>query len=133
MTRFPERIIENAVRGMIPHNSLGRQLMRRLHVYAGQVHPHEAQVRAGQGKSVKSEGSGSKKDANINRPKTRRQRQADVKSAEQKPEVKPKAIEEEINLADLTVPKLKELANSKGITIPSKARKADIIEIINKN
>ncbi len=133
MARFPERIIENAVRGMIPHNSLGRQLMRRLHVYAGPVHPHEAQVRAGQGKSAKSEGSGSKKDANINRPKTRRQRQADVKSAEPKSEVKPKVTEEEINLADLTIPKLKELANSKGITIPSKARKADIIEIINKN
>ncbi len=133
MTRFPERIIENAVKGMISHNSLGRQLMRRLHVYAGPVHPHEAQVRAGQGRSAKSDETSSKKDANINRPRTRRQRQADVKLTEPAVETKPKAKEEEINLVDLTIPKLKELASSKGLTIPSKARKADIIEIINQN
>lgn len=131
--RFPERIIENAVKGMIPHNSLGRQLMRRLHIYAGPVHPHEAQVRAGQGKSYKSDETGSKKDASINRPRTRRQRQADVKLAEPAAEVKTQIKEEETNLADLTIPKLKELASSKGLTIPSKARKADIIEIISKN
>jgi len=139
MSRFPERIIENAVKGMLPHNSLGRQLMRRLHVYVGPTHPHEAQVRAGQGKSFKSEETASKKDAKIKRPRTRRQRQADVESIES--DAKPKVIEEaklqavaeETDLTALTIPKLKELANSKGLTIPSKARKADIIDIINKS
>lgn len=47
--KHPERIIQNAVKGMLPHNRLGRQNLRRLHIYAGPEHPHEAQVRAGMG------------------------------------------------------------------------------------
>ena len=39
----PERIIEHAVRGMIPHNRLGRALIKKLKVYAGPEHPHQAQ------------------------------------------------------------------------------------------
>jgi large subunit ribosomal protein L13 len=39
----PERIIMHAVRGMLPHNRLGRAMLRKLHVYAGPEHPHEAQ------------------------------------------------------------------------------------------
>lgn len=42
--RFPERVIENAVRRMIPGGPLGRQQMRNLRVYAGDQHPHEAQA-----------------------------------------------------------------------------------------
>ena len=41
--RIPERIIEKAVKGMLPKNSLGRQLFKKLKVYTGQTHPHEAQ------------------------------------------------------------------------------------------
>ncbi len=41
--RLPERIIEHAVKGMLPKNSLGRQLFTKLKVYAGSSHPHEAQ------------------------------------------------------------------------------------------
>ena len=41
--RFPERVVENAVRRMIPGGPLGRQQMRNLKVYAGDKHPHEAQ------------------------------------------------------------------------------------------
>lgn len=39
----PERAIELAVKGMIPHNKLGRQIMSKLKVYAGAEHPHAAQ------------------------------------------------------------------------------------------
>jgi len=39
----PERAIENAVKGMLPKNPLGRAMYRKLHVYAGPEHPHEAQ------------------------------------------------------------------------------------------
>ena len=39
----PERILEKAIKGMIPHNRLGRRLFTKLHVYAGSSHPHEAQ------------------------------------------------------------------------------------------
>jgi len=39
----PERIIEQAVKGMLPKNSMGRQMYRKLKVYAGPEHPHAAQ------------------------------------------------------------------------------------------
>jgi large subunit ribosomal protein L13 len=41
--RVPERIIEQAVKGMLPKNTLGRQLFTKLKVYVGPDHPHEAQ------------------------------------------------------------------------------------------
>lgn len=41
--RKPEFIIEHAVKGMLPRNRLGRQMIRKLKVYAGSEHPHEAQ------------------------------------------------------------------------------------------
>ncbi|HIK33251.1 MAG TPA: 50S ribosomal protein L13 [Oscillatoriales cyanobacterium M59_W2019_021] len=41
--RLPERIIETAVKGMLPKNTLGRQLFTKLKVYAGPNHPHDAQ------------------------------------------------------------------------------------------
>ena len=43
LERNPERVIEHAVWGMLPKNSLGRKLIRRLKVYAGDTHPHQAQ------------------------------------------------------------------------------------------
>lgn len=41
---YPERIITNAVKGMLPHNRLGRQLLTHLKVYSGTEHPHSAQL-----------------------------------------------------------------------------------------
>lgn len=41
--RIPERIIEQAVKGMLPKNSLGKSLFTKLKVYAGPTHPHTAQ------------------------------------------------------------------------------------------
>ena len=43
MEKFPERVIEKAVKGMLPHNRLGAQMYRKLSVYAGAEHPHAAQ------------------------------------------------------------------------------------------
>jgi len=43
MAKKPEAIIEHAVRGMLPHNRLGRSLWRKLKVYRGAEHPHAAQ------------------------------------------------------------------------------------------
>ena len=43
MEKFPERVIEHAVRGMLPKNRLGEQMYRKLNVYAGSEHPHAAQ------------------------------------------------------------------------------------------
>ena len=44
MKKRPERVIELAVKGMLPKNHNGRQMLRRLKVYAGDTHPHQAQV-----------------------------------------------------------------------------------------
>jgi len=43
LSRRPEEVIRRAVRGMLPQNRLGEQMMRKLHVYAGSEHPHAAQ------------------------------------------------------------------------------------------
>lgn len=43
LNRHPERVIKAAVWGMIPHNRLGRKMIKKLKVYAGPEHPHEAQ------------------------------------------------------------------------------------------
>ena len=43
MEKSPERVVEKAVRGMLPKNALGRQMLRKLKVYAGPQHPHAAQ------------------------------------------------------------------------------------------
>lgn len=43
MKKSPEFVLLKAVRGMIPHNILGRQLIKKLKVYPGPIHPHKAQ------------------------------------------------------------------------------------------
>ena len=43
MEKAPEKVIEKAVRGMLPKNRLGAQMYRKLNVYAGSEHPHAAQ------------------------------------------------------------------------------------------
>ncbi len=43
LATHPERVIEHAVRGMLPKNKLGRAMFRKLRVYAGATHPHAAQ------------------------------------------------------------------------------------------
>ncbi|MBR2215565.1 MAG: 50S ribosomal protein L13 [Selenomonadaceae bacterium] len=43
LQRFPERVLEHAVKGMLPKNRLGAQMYRKLNVYAGAEHPHAAQ------------------------------------------------------------------------------------------
>tara|TARA_B100000131_G_scaffold309483_1_gene340042 strand:- start:490 stop:918 length:429 start_codon:yes stop_codon:yes gene_type:complete len=41
--KYPDRVITNAVKGMLPHNRLGRQLLTHLKVYSGEDHPHSSQ------------------------------------------------------------------------------------------
>ena len=43
LAEHPERVIEFAVKGMLPKNPLGRRMFRKLHVFAGSEHPHQAQ------------------------------------------------------------------------------------------
>ncbi len=41
--KHPTRMVEIAVKGMLPHNKLGRQIFKKLYVYEGEKHPHQAQ------------------------------------------------------------------------------------------
>lgn len=43
LQKFPTRVLESAIRGMLPKTSLGRQMFKKLKVYAGPTHPHQAQ------------------------------------------------------------------------------------------
>ena len=43
LAKHPERVVEIAVKGMLPHNRLGRQMFKKLKVYTGSTHPHQAQ------------------------------------------------------------------------------------------
>jgi large subunit ribosomal protein L13 len=43
LAKRPDRVVELAVRGMLPHTSLGRQMLKKLKVYGGPDHPHQAQ------------------------------------------------------------------------------------------
>jgi large subunit ribosomal protein L13 len=43
LRQHPERVVERAIRGMLPKNRLGRQMFRKLSVYAGPEHPHDSQ------------------------------------------------------------------------------------------
>lgn len=43
LQKYPDRVIRRAVWGMLPHNRMGRRLLKRLRVYSEDVHPHQAQ------------------------------------------------------------------------------------------
>jgi large subunit ribosomal protein L13 len=54
LDKHPDRVIELAVKGMLPRNKLARHLLRHLKVYAGPEHPHEAQVTGSQKRQAKA-------------------------------------------------------------------------------
>jgi large subunit ribosomal protein L13 len=43
LAKNPRRVVEKAVKGMLPHNTMGRKMLSKLKVYAGPEHPHQAQ------------------------------------------------------------------------------------------
>ncbi|UCG10845.1 MAG: 50S ribosomal protein L13 [Dehalococcoidia bacterium] len=51
MQTDPTRVIEHAVKGMLPHNRLGARMIKKLRVYTGDTHPHLAQVSTGNSKT----------------------------------------------------------------------------------
>jgi len=123
MARDARRVIEKAVRGMLPHNSLGRSLFRRLHVYVGPDHPHIAQVMAGTG-------------ARARKRAARLEAQASTMVEAAMEAAEPAAVEVE-NIAER--PKslsrwrraeLDEEAGRLGIEIDPKWKKADVIAAI---
>lgn len=63
MAKDPTRVIEKAVKGMLPSGVRGRQMMRMLKVYAGPSHPHEAQLAAGTGSRARKRANGEQSQA----------------------------------------------------------------------
>jgi large subunit ribosomal protein L13 len=63
LDKHPDRVIRDAVWGMLPKGRLGRKQIRHLKVYPGPDHPHEAQVNAGAGKSKSSKPAAAKAPA----------------------------------------------------------------------
>lgn len=54
LVKHPDRVIKHTVRGMLPKNALGRQMLRKLKIYAGPEHPHAAQFRASEKQQEKA-------------------------------------------------------------------------------
>jgi len=52
LEKTPIRVVKQAVKGMLPKNTMGKHMLSRLKIYAGDSHPHEAQVNAGQQKQT---------------------------------------------------------------------------------
>ena len=53
MQTHPTRVVEHAVNGMLPHTKLGARMRKRLRVYAGETHPHTAQIKSSAEKETK--------------------------------------------------------------------------------
>ena len=111
------RVIEKAVKGMLPHNVKGRTLFKRLKVYSGEKHPHAAQLF-----------ENSKKSKDINEKKTTKVPEADknLESKDIKEDTSP-------DFNKMTKPQLIEFAESNQIKIVKSAKKADIILKIKEN
>jgi large subunit ribosomal protein L13 len=60
LARHPERVLETAVRGMLPHNRLGEAMYRKLKVYPGPNHPHRAQAPLDLGKAFEGQKTGAR-------------------------------------------------------------------------
>ena len=55
MQTYPTRVIEYAVKGMLPHNRLGAKMIKKLKLYVGDTHPHQAQTKAASAKVEQEE------------------------------------------------------------------------------
>lgn len=134
LARFPERVLTQSVKGMLPKNKLGKKMLLRLKVYVGDQHPHEAQIKGDLAEALENAPPAEAKPVPSVKASIKPDEKKTTKPAKstQKPTTKKKPDSaDEMNLTDLTIPKLRDLAKSKGLTISSKSRKAEIIEIIN--
>tara|TARA_B110000014_G_scaffold264400_1_gene265661 strand:- start:5263 stop:5898 length:636 start_codon:yes stop_codon:yes gene_type:complete len=111
------RVIEKAVKGMLPHNVRGRTLFKRLKVYSDEKHPHAAQLF-----------ENSKKSQDSNEKKTTKVSQSD-KNLESKDAKEDKSPD----FNKMTKPQLIDFAEDNQIKIVKSAKKADIILKIKEN
>lgn len=99
LTRFPERVIELAVKGMLPRNRLGRRMLRRLKVYTAATHPHEAQVRIGMGKAKQAPAAPAPAPARRRRRPAREETAAEEEAPQAVAAAEAEAVEEAVEAA----------------------------------
>ena len=146
LEKHPTRALRQAVKGMLPKNIRGKHMLSRLKLYEGEEHPHQAQVSASRAQEAPVEPAAPARTARAAQPEPAPEPQAELQPDEaeipEEPAADGPAAEEEAaeagqaetaddeDLEALTVPRLRELAAERGITVPSRARKADIIEAL---
>jgi large subunit ribosomal protein L13 len=108
--RHPTRIIELAVKGMLPKNKLGRQMMTRLKIYAGEEHPHSAQILGSDRREEREAATEAKAEA--------------ATKAASKPAAAPKAEAAATNKAPAKKPAAKKTAVTKPAAKKPAAKKA---------
>lgn len=130
MARDPRRIVEKAVKGMLPHNAHGRALLRGLKVYPGPEHPHEAQFAAGTGARAKKRAA--QAEAKTAATKPRRQAAA---AAEAAPAAKPAPAGERLQgaLSKYRREELDAEAERLGLTVEKSWNKPDVIAAIQRH
>jgi large subunit ribosomal protein L13 len=135
MARDPRRVVETAVKGMLPHNSLGRELFRHLKVYSGPDHPHEAQLNAGTGERARKRAAEAERETVAKREaKPKAAPEAEAKTGPQAAPAAAAAEERELRLSgSLTRHKREELdaeAQRLGIEIEQGWKKDDVAAAI---
>ena len=88
--RHPERIIELAVKGMLPKSKLGRQMLKRLKIYSGAEHPHSAQVLGSERREVREAAAAAAQLEAVKKPAAKKP--AAKKPAAKKPAAKKPAV-----------------------------------------
>ena len=121
--RQPTRIIELAVRGMLPKNKLGRQMMNRLKIYSGAEHPHSAQVLGSERREAREAAAAAKAEAETAKSEVKKPaaKKAPAKKAAPKAEVAPAA---EAAVATEEKPAAKKPAAKKPAAKKATAKKA---------
>lgn len=127
--RRPERVIELAVKGMLPKSKLGRQMLKRLKVYAGAEHPHSAQVLGSERRDAREAAAAAKAEAEtakaeVKKPAAKKapaKKAAPKAKAEVKAEVAPEA---EAAVATEEKPAAKKPAAKKPAAKKATAKKA---------
>lgn len=144
MERDARKVIETAVRGMLPHNVRGRELFRHLKVYNGPEHPHEAQVNAGTGARARKRAAAEARAAavaeaapEIEEPTVEAVEEpvAEAAAVEAAPDIVEAAASEADarltgSLSRYRRGELDEEAERLGITIEDGWRKGDVVEAI---
>lgn len=151
LDKDPTRVIKQAVKGMLPRNIQGKHMLSRLKLYVDEDHPHEAQVNAGRNVSGLTEQDIPKAQTKktykpaaetVSQAQLEVQTDLDSRKTSSEPHKGTEtAVADKLreskgssaaigDLSALTVPKLRELAKQRGLSVPSKARKADIIEAL---